>query len=70
MDIHELDHLNIDELRAALHTEADRLPDRHPVRLVWERLDETLTARGPEYLNWKPRTRELWPVVAVDLSLG
>ncbi|MER5638272.1 hypothetical protein ABT095_15085 [Kitasatospora sp. NPDC002227] len=46
----ELDGMGTDELHAALTQATRGLPADHPVRVIWEQLDEILTAGGVECL--------------------
>lgn len=45
-----LDELGTDELHALMADAIRALPEDHPVRVLWERLDEVLTVGGPECL--------------------
>lgn len=45
-----LNELGTDELHALMAQAIGELPEEHPVRVLWERLDEILTAGGPECL--------------------
>ncbi|MCX4826353.1 hypothetical protein OG883_42695 [Streptomyces sp. NBC_01142] len=45
-----LDEVGTDELHASMAEAIRELPEEHPVRALWERLDEILTAGGPECL--------------------
>ncbi|MFD5079555.1 hypothetical protein [Streptomyces sp. NPDC058371] len=45
-----LDELGTDELHALMAEAICALPEEHPVRMLWERLDESLTAGGIECL--------------------
>ncbi|NUR01533.1 MAG: hypothetical protein HOY79_34895 [Streptomyces sp.] len=45
-----LDELGTDELHVSMTEAIRELPEDHPARVLWERLDEILTAGGPECL--------------------
>ncbi|MGP3951305.1 hypothetical protein [Streptomyces sp. 7N604] len=45
-----LDELGTDELHASMTEAMRELPEVHPLRRLWERLDEILTVGGPECL--------------------
>lgn len=45
-----LDEASTDEMHTAMDVAINELPGEHPVRVLWERLDEMLTAGGPQHL--------------------
>ncbi|MGW6455269.1 hypothetical protein ACWF94_04970 [Streptomyces sp. NPDC055078] len=53
----DLEGLGTDELHTLMVEALQELPSGHPVRVLWDRMDEFLTDGGPEGIPAPPRPR-------------